>query len=190
MKDYCNLPPALYYPYREYDSFLALYCRSICIGLYVFDVHGKGNEECVYVCSFLSYHDGLIVQENILLASVATRLNLICQWIVEVTVETELILCLYVTGSELLRECGWERDTFHSPPSGYFSNVSENGCISGSRCRKTSCSLIARLTVVPRTFTMISKIVSSNTFIYRIKLKGLITAYAVKILFIHILSTD
>jgi hypothetical protein len=48
-----------------------------------------------------SYHDHLTVQKNILLTSVATRLNRICQWTVEVTVETKLILCLYVAGFEL-----------------------------------------------------------------------------------------
>jgi len=53
----------------------------------------------VYKCGpCLSYHDDLIVQENILLNSVANRLNRICQWIVEVTVESKLILCLYVFG--------------------------------------------------------------------------------------------
>jgi len=56
----------------------------------------------VYKCGpCLSYHDDLIVQENILLTSLETRLNRICQWILEVTVETKLILCLYVACFEL-----------------------------------------------------------------------------------------
>jgi len=68
----------------------------------VFDVYGKGNKVCLKKCGpLVSHHDDLIVQENILLFSVATRLNRICQWIVDVTVETILILCLYVAGLEL-----------------------------------------------------------------------------------------
>jgi len=101
MKDSCNLLTTRYYLYQEYDCFLALYCRSECI-LFACLMYMTREIKSVYKYGpCLSYHDDLIVQENILLTSVANRLNRICQWIVVVTVETKLILCLYVSGFEM-----------------------------------------------------------------------------------------
>jgi hypothetical protein len=147
----------------------------------------RNVDKCVHC---FSYRDGQIAQDNILLTNIIPRLNLLYQWIVEVRVESKFLLCLYVTGFRSWGECVWERDTFHSPTSGAFSDVSETGSVSLSKSRWRAYSLITRMTVVSKIITVLFQAIFSKTLRYKKLAVRFIPAYSTKVLFILIVFTD